>query len=243
MKISLGQHAKKLLRATTGLRLVGRDRLGVHFWHDFRRLLVIHDGPFLDVGANVGQWAADARVNFPNVPILSLEPEPKNFHELHRRFQYDRQHRAVQLAASNLAGTAELRISKYPSMHSLESRFPHQSNRSITIETETIDRIAQRFDLERLALLKIDVEGHEIPCIQGASRMLHEGRIDTVLVEVGFLGGTHTPFADVERILADSGLFFLAMYDLVPDYSGYARSVYANALFCRQNIRLGSSER
>jgi FkbM family methyltransferase len=241
MKISFHERAKYLFRAaggTIGVRVVGRNRLGVDFWHDFCRLPNIQNGPFLDIGANVGQWAADARVNFPNTPILSLEPEPENFRELCRRFENDRQHRAVQLAASNRAGTAELQINKYATMHSLELGFPGGSNRSITIETETIDCIAQRFDLERLALLKIDVEGHEIPCIQGASRMLREGRIDSVLVEVGFSGGYHTPFADVERILADNDQFFLAMYDLVSDYSGYARTVYGNAFFCRQGIYL-----
>src|SRR5262245_23384940 len=101
-----------------GVQIKGRNRLGVDFWHDFRRVN-IHEGPFLDVGANHGQWAAEARFNFPHAQILSLEPEPENFRELCRRFRSDPQHRAVQLAASNAARTAELRIGKYPSMHSL----------------------------------------------------------------------------------------------------------------------------
>jgi hypothetical protein len=68
--------------------------------------------------------------------------------------------------------------------------------------------------------------------------MLQEGRIDSVLVEVGFLGGIHTPFGEVERLLSDDGQRFLALYDLAPDPSGCAHVFFANALFCRQDLRL-----
>jgi hypothetical protein len=62
---------------------------------------------------------------------------------------------------------------------------------------KTIDRVAQQFDLlARLALPKIDIAGHEIECLKGAERMFRGERIDNVLVEVGFLGGTgHTPLS------------------------------------------------
>jgi hypothetical protein len=93
-------------------------------------------------------------------------------------------------------------------------------------------------DLKHITLLKIDVEGHELQCIKGAKRMLQERRVDSILVEVGFLDGIHTPLHKVERLLADDGQRFLALYDLAPNPSGYANVFFANALFCHHELRL-----
>ena len=68
--------------------------------------------------------------------------------------------------------------------------------------------------------------------------MFQEGRIDVVLVEVGFIGGIHTLFADIESLLDEHGHHFLALYDLAPNPSGHARAFFANALFCRDELRL-----
>ena len=68
--------------------------------------------------------------------------------------------------------------------------------------------------------------------------MLQEERVDSIVVEIGFLGGIHTPFGKVDRLLADNGLRFLALYDFAPDPSGCAHVLFANALFCRRGLRL-----
>ena len=78
-KISFREHAKRMLRAVgdvVGVQFANRDHFGVSFWHDFRRLDLRNDC-FLDVGANIGQWATDARTNYPHASILSLSLSPK----------------------------------------------------------------------------------------------------------------------------------------------------------------------
>ena len=137
-------------------------------------------------------------------------------------------------------GTAKLRVGG-GTTNSLEPRWTSllgPGERSAIVQTDTIDQIAQRFNIEHITLLKIDVEGHELQCIKGANKMFQERRIDTVLVEVGFVGGIHTLFADIERLLDKHGHHFLALYDLAPDPSGRACAFFANALFCRDEVRL-----
>jgi FkbM family methyltransferase len=244
-KISFKEHAKQILRAVgdiAGVQFANRNHLGVNFWHDFRRLN-LRNHYFLDVGANIGQWAADARTHYPNVSILSLEPEPNAFEKLCQGFHNDCRHHAVQLAASDRSGTAELRLGRgrMGTTHSLEPRWApllSGDNNSVVIQTDTIDSIAQRLDLKHITLLKIDVEGHELQCIKGAKRMLQERRVDSILVEVGFLDGIHTPLHKVERLLAEDGQRFLALYGLAPNPSGYANAFFANALFCHHELRL-----
>src|SRR5262249_21630119 len=118
------EHVKRMLRVVgdaVGVQFASRNHLGVSFWHDFRRLNLRNDY-FLDVGATIGQWATDARTHYPNTSILSLEPEPQAFAKLCQKFQNDRRHHAVQMAASNRAGTADLQIGR-GTTHSLEPRW------------------------------------------------------------------------------------------------------------------------
>jgi hypothetical protein len=73
---------------------------------------------------------------------------------------------------------------------------------------------------------------------EGADKMFREKRVDAVLIEVGFVSGIYTLFADIEKQLDKYGHHFLALYDLAADPSGYARVVFANPLFCRDELRL-----
>ena len=104
--------AKQIIRAMgdfVGIQFANTNHLGINFWYDFQRLSVRNDC-FLDVGANVGQWATDARLHYPGVTIFSVEPEPQDFNKLRQRFQNDRHHRAIQCAVSDQIATAELRV-------------------------------------------------------------------------------------------------------------------------------------
>jgi len=116
--------AKQIIRAMgdlVGIQFANTNHLGVNFWHDFQRLGVLSDC-FVDVGANVGQWANEARQHYPSVTIFSIEPESESFTSLRQRFQNDPYHHAIQCAASDQIATAELRVSG-GTTNSLESRW------------------------------------------------------------------------------------------------------------------------
>lgn len=51
------------------------------------------------------------------------------------------------------------------------------------IPTHTVDELMDRFGLSRLAFLKLDVEGSEVPALQGAQRALARQAIDHIMVE------------------------------------------------------------
>jgi FkbM family methyltransferase len=52
--------------------------------------------------------------------------------------------------------------------------------------THTVDELMDRFGLSRLAFLKLDVEGSEVPALQGAKRALARRAIDHIMVETYF---------------------------------------------------------
>ena len=54
---------------------------------------------------------------------------------------------------------------------------------TITIERDTVDRVVSRLGLDRLGLLKIDVEGHEFSVLKGGEETLRQLR-PLLLIEI-----------------------------------------------------------
>ena len=53
------------------------------------------------------------------------------------------------------------------------------------MECETIDSFCRSNSIDRIGLLKIDVEGAHFQVLEGASQMLSEGRVDVTICEGG----------------------------------------------------------
>ena len=53
------------------------------------------------------------------------------------------------------------------------------------VPTTTLDRFAAVNEIGHIDVLKIDVEGHELDVLHGATEMLSSGRIDVVQFEFG----------------------------------------------------------
>lgn len=226
----------KTLANALGFQIAGNKRLGVDFWHDFKRL-GIEPTTIFDVGANVGQWAGECRKALPDAMIHSFEPEPTACKALANTFHNDPNHNVHQLALSNTQGNALLRVSEETTTHSLEPSFENKSIYSTEVETQTVDAMLELLSEDRVPLLKIDVEGHEIACMKGASKALGAGRIDAIFIEAGFSGDIHTPLSEIENFLYPYHFHFLSLYDIAP-FRDRPQAYYCNALFVRKGVAL-----
>ena len=85
----------------------------------------------------------------------------------------------------------------------------------IDVELSTVDAEMKNHGLERIDVLKIDVEGHEMSVLEGADQTLSDGRVDVILVETRF-GSTgadwHTPFQDILEHLEARGFRMVGSY-------------------------------
>jgi hypothetical protein len=86
----------------------------------------------------------------------------------------------------------------------------------------------------RIQFLKIDTEGQEMEVLQGASRMIQEGRIDFIQFEFGdtFL---HTPyhFLDVWNYLSNRYVIYRILRHGLAELKRYSHDleIYKNANF------------
>ncbi|UOM37196.1 FkbM family methyltransferase [Acuticoccus sp. I52.16.1] len=130
---------------------------------------------FVDVGANEGVYAWHARGSFRHLYVVEANPSlAATLRHLFSRAEAT----VIEKAASDHAQPATFTIpvkagEDVHSRGSLEAQTdPDYANRSITVRAERLDAM----DLERVGLIKIDVEGHEMAAVEGASGILERDR-------------------------------------------------------------------
>jgi FkbM family methyltransferase len=170
----------------------------------------------IDIGANVGIYA-DLLAR-GSKRVLALEPHPGCAAYL-RKLALDRVE-IVEAAVSSVDGEASLRIPQDGSAdaHALSSlsaanSFGGREGQSVRLErvaTTTLDRIGDRLAAERVAFVKIDVEGHELDVLSGARQLLSTHR-PVLLVETEFRHGGD-PGA-VFRLASELGYEAFALID------------------------------
>ena len=148
----------------------------------------------VDVGANVGMytvWAAKTR----GTRVFAFEPEAQNFALLNRNIVLNDlggQVKAYCLALSDQAGFSELHLATLDlggSCHSLGKRvdFKHQPMNPLYSQgciAARLDDLVASGVMPQPDHIKIDVDGFEPKVIAGASRVLREHKVRSLLIEV-----------------------------------------------------------
>jgi len=146
-----------------------------------------------DVGANVGNFTAAAISIFGSqgMQYRCFEPSKTAFEQLTTAMVA---HPTVSLfnialsdsAQNNLPFFGEQAGSSQSSLYS--RRLDHygiQVAQTETINTQTLDGFCTEHAIDRIHFLKLDVEGHELKCLQGARSMTGAGNIDFIQFEFG----------------------------------------------------------
>ncbi|MCH7827014.1 MAG: FkbM family methyltransferase [Bacteroidetes bacterium] len=176
-----------------------------------------------DVGANRGQYLKliNQYLLRDETSIHCFEPHKESFEYL--KVNNDNPNLQVNnLALSNEAGEKKLFYSDNDTrLACLTKRkldhFNIELDNSQMVKVETIDSYCVKNNIERINLLKIDVEGYELFVLQGATKMFENKRIDIVTFEFGGTG------IDTKIFVQDFYYFFKnynkTLYRITP--SGY----------------------
>lgn len=144
----------------------------------------------VDVGANLGvMTAAIATAVGKDGAVFAFEPLPEVFDELRDnvarwsstlKWDYVR---TLPCALSNVDGAAVLRVpSGFAANRGTATlKASADEHDEVTVAVRTLD--AAMDGVERIGVLKVDVEGHELEVFDGARRLLETGRIRDILFE------------------------------------------------------------
>jgi len=134
-----------------------------------------------DIGANIGAHTLGlARSVGPNGRVYAFEPADFAFAKLKRNLALnpglDSRTRTAQiLLSSSPAGSSEPRIYASWPLEKDDTVHPKHRGRLVTTQNatvDTLDHFAQSEGLDRLDLIKIDVDGHELPVLRGGFNLL-----------------------------------------------------------------------
>lgn len=189
-----------LMRQVLGLRGAGDHKLVV-----------------FDVGANVGQWTTSLLEIAKSAGgyIHCFEPSPATFSKLQSamaRYRLEEKVFCINAGLSDLKGTRDLYIKEGGSgINSFYNRrlegLGISYDESETVQVTTVDTYCREESISHIDYLKIDVEGHELAVLQGATEMLKKQAIYYIQFEYG-------------GCWIDSRTLFLDMYDYLTSF-GY----------------------
>jgi len=163
-------------------------------------------GMFIDVGANIGALAVYALKSGVFSKVIAAEPDPHNFAILKRNVAlngFEQRVHAIEAAVSNTNGHLMLaRHRKNYGAHSVEGSARINATQTITVDAVTLDEVLRQQDVapEEVALVKIDVEGHELSVLEGMGSLL-QARVP-ILVELTVEYGDDERLGKFKALLA-----------------------------------------
>lgn len=182
-----------------------------------------------DVGANVGDYTdmVDRRVDRVNIHLF--EPQQKLINQLEDKYSTDEKKRVNGFALSDENGQTTIHYDKQGSgLASMTKRrldhFDINFDQKEQVETRILDKYCKDEGISEISLLKIDVEGHELEVLNGATDMISSGNIQYITFEFGGANiDTRTYFQDyyyffnkhdydIYRILPNSELYKIDSY-------------------------------
>lgn len=148
----------------------------------------------MDVGAHYGETARAYAKAFPSAAIYSFEPFPKSFGALKSNSADYPNAILLNKGLSDVAGKLRFNANvgdPTNSLLELDGRASQTWNNSglresgsLECDFTTIDQFLTEYQLDRIHLLKIDVQGAEYRVLQGAREAIDRGLISNVFFEL-----------------------------------------------------------
>ncbi len=176
-----------------------------------------------DIGANRGSTTMEMLEIFPKAKIHAFEPFQDSA-DIFRKNHLDKANvTLVQKGMADRMGTATLNVNKSVDTNSLlaSKKLGATSDKScetlnqVEINLETVDNYCKANAIERIHVLKIDVQGAEIKVLKGAEQMLRSGKVDLIYLETYFVQQYEEQplFHEIATLLHQYGFTLQDIYD------------------------------
>lgn len=187
-----------------------------------------------DAGASIGLFSLYAAIK-KSARVVCIEPEAQNFATLEINHYLNREALKSPLCSLNVALSNELGVGQIYTrvfgagehvkiLDASETRDTHERFEPQHVQSVLkmpLDHLVERFKLDPPEFLKIDVDGAELPMLQGASETLGSSQLRTVFIEL------YEETTQAEQAILESHGFKLdAKYPVVRLRGGYYEGLY-----------------
>lgn len=195
------------------------------YWKDIKKDLVI-----FDVGANIWQYSTLVDTHISKKVLHSFEPSKKTFSELSLN---TKDFLNTSIHNFGLSDKSQVLTLYYEGenvwiddIHSCASIYPDNITSYISkhtaseqVELRTLDDFCEESNIDHIDFLKLDIEWHELACLQGAQKMLQATRIDMIQIELN-------------RCAISSRVFLRDYWDLLsPNYNIYRMLSWSHGIY------------
>ena len=167
-----------------------------------------------DVGANIGDYSKKIMELNPNIELYSFEPHPETFKKL-KEIAGLYSFSAFNLGCGNKDEIIKIYDYKdkdgstHASIYKDVIEKIHKSESiAHNINIIKLDDFVKEYNVDKIDLLKIDVEGNELKILKGATELIKNNKIDVI----------HFEFNEMNVY---SRVFFRDFYELLTNYNFY----------------------
>jgi FkbM family methyltransferase len=146
----------------------------------------VGEGAIIDVGANLGLFSLLVATRLNERLVCAIEPNPSTFSSLSQNVERNGRMniRCFQCAIAEHDGVVKFATSEHARANASIAGERSLALGTISVPCFTLDMFCKRDNIDQIALLKIDVEGHETSVLSGAARVLGSIRPAIVYFEV-----------------------------------------------------------
>jgi len=143
-----------------------------------KKYFELNEGTFIDIGANIGAYTVlVGRELKDKGKVITIEPMPGNFEILKKNIELNNLNNIIplQIALGDKEEKADFYLDnegKGGGAHSLVKESPYVTTNKITVNVRKLDNIVKELKINRIDLIKIDVEGGEADVLKGSINTL-----------------------------------------------------------------------
>ena len=194
-----------------------------------------------DIGANTGLYSIFAAMLLNgNGHVYSFEPESQNFASLNRNIKINELSTSITSLCIALTETTHLgnffvrgNLRAGEAIHQFGNPTDDKGDLFKPVHQQGIigismDDLCYKYKMDFPTHLKIDVDGHEAKVISGASKVLRDERLKSILIELTYVPSRPHDAAAIYESIENSGFI---LKDKTP--TGSINSQSNNAIFVR----------
>ena len=149
----------------------------------------------IDAGASIGDTSQKLSNLFPNADVHAFEPFPEFVDALQQKAIVNPKIKVQPFALGEKNGTCSFHVNESKGTNSLlkpreKSREVYgslmESEGVIEVHLKRLDDWVASTNIQKVDILKLDLQGGELSALQGATELLQKGNISSILCEVMF---------------------------------------------------------